>query len=73
MLIFQDKSGKISATELKMMIGSDVQKLDEQVWIEMIKEADVDGDGEISYDEFIKMMHNVKDGANVVAKTGIKH
>lgn len=52
-----------------MMIGSDVQKTDEKVWTEMIKEADLDGDGEISYDEFIKMMHNVKDGALVVAKT----
>ena len=52
-----------------MMIGNDAEEMDEKIWTEMIKEADVDGDGEISYDEFIKMMHNIKDGAQVVAKT----
>lgn len=50
------------------MIGSDVQELDEKVWTEMIKEADSDSDGEISYDEFIKMMHNLKEGSMVFAK-----
>ena len=51
------------------MIGSDADEMDEKVWTEMIKEADTDGDGEISYDEFIRMMHNLKDGASVLAKT----
>ena len=55
-----------------MMIGDDVQPMDEKIWTEMIKEADIDGDGEISYDEFIKMMYNVKDGAQVLAKTSTK-
>ena len=55
-----------------MMIGSDAQELDEKVWIEMIKEADTDGDGEISYAEFVKMMHNFKDGAQVIARTKTK-
>ncbi len=51
-----------------MMIGSDVQEVDERVWMELIKEADTDGDGEISYEEFIKMMHHVKDRSQVAAK-----
>lgn len=68
----KDKSGKISAKELRMMIGSDVQDVDEKIWLEMIKEADIDGDGEISFEEFIKMMHNLKDGSVVVAKTKLK-
>ena len=51
------------------MIGSDIEEQDEKIWTEMIKEADSDGDGEISYDEFIRMMHNLKEGAQVVAKT----
>ena len=55
-----------------MMIGSDAQELDEKIWIEMIKEADTDGDGEISYGEFVKMMHNLKDGAQVIASTKTK-
>ena len=53
------------------MIGNDVEEGDEKIWTEMIKEADSDGDGEISYDEFIKMMHNIKDGAQVIAKTAV--
>ena len=56
-----------------MIIGNDVQECDEKVWIEMIKEADIDGDGEISYEEFIKMMHNIRDGGVVISKiTGKK-
>ena len=47
------------------MIGSDVQQLDERVWTEMIREADLDSDGEISYEEFIKLMYNYKDCSNI--------
>ncbi len=56
-----------------MMIGSetDVNEDDERIWTDMIKEADLDGDGEISYDEFIKMMYNLKDGSHVVSKSRV--
>ena len=65
----KDKSGKISAKELKMMIGDEVEQTDEKVWNDMIKEADTDGDGEISYEEFIRMMHNLKEVSNMFSKT----
>lgn len=32
------------------------EKLTEEEVDEMIKEADVDGDGQINYEEFVKMM-----------------
>jgi Ca2+-binding EF-hand superfamily protein len=34
------------------------KKFDEDVWMNIIKEVDVNGDGEISYQEFEKMMEN---------------
>ena len=69
-----DGSGKISAQELKTVLGqmqigpsqslnatsvSDTpnnSSVDENVWIKMIQEADIDGDGEISLEEFEKLM-----------------
>ena len=40
--------------------------IDEQVWVDLIKSADLNGDGEISYPEFVKMMENLvnKDSPN---------
>ena len=35
------------------------KKLDERIWDEVIKEADINGDGEISYNEFEKMMEKL--------------
>lgn len=32
------------------------EKLTEEEVEEMIREADVDGDGQVNYDEFVKMM-----------------
>jgi hypothetical protein len=58
----KDKNGKLSIAELQQMIGSDAEPINERLWREMIREADLDGDGEIAYDEFIKMMYSVKDG-----------
>lgn len=51
-----------------MMIGNDVQAVDEQIWTSMIQEADINHDGEIDYDEFTKMMYNFKDSAPLAAK-----
>jgi len=53
----KDGNGKISAQELKECLGSDDNfKNDPKIYESMIKEADLNGDGEIDYNEFIKMM-----------------
>jgi len=53
----KDGNGKISATELQGILGSeDEYKHDIKYYETMIKEADLNGDGEIDYSEFIKMM-----------------
>jgi len=57
----KDGSGKISAEELKEALGTDeTYKHDMTYWEQMIKEADLNGDGEIDYNEFIKMMGSQK-------------
>ena len=52
-----DKDGNefISAAELRHVMTNLGEKLtDEEV--DEIREADVDGDGQVNYDEFVKMM-----------------
>ena len=55
----KDKNGKITPHELKIVLGSnlDDENINEDVWIEIISDIDLDGDGEISYYEFKKMMN----------------
>ena len=36
------------------------EKLSDEEVGQMIKEADLDGDGQVNYDEFVKMMMNVE-------------
>ncbi|CAO3591805.1 unnamed protein product [Absidia cylindrospora] len=54
-----DKDGNnyISADELRQVMISVGERLSEQELDEMIREADVDGDGQINYEEFVKMMN----------------
>jgi calmodulin len=53
----RDGNGLISASELKHVIEkSSGENLSENEVNEMIKEADIDGDGYINYDEFVRMM-----------------
>mmetsp|Transcript_12836 Transcript_12836/g.39506 ORF Transcript_12836/g.39506 Transcript_12836/m.39506 type:complete len:152 (+) Transcript_12836:179-634(+) len=52
----KDGSGKISANELWAVLTKLGEKLTEEEANEMIKEADLNGDGEIDYQEFVKMM-----------------
>lgn len=52
----KDGNGHISATELRHVMTSLGEKMTEEEVDEMIREADVDGDGQINYQEFIKMM-----------------
>ncbi|KAJ2226884.1 hypothetical protein GGF40_004243 [Coemansia sp. RSA 1286] len=55
-----DKNGDgvISADELRQVMTSLGERLTSEEVSEMIREADVDGDGNINYEEFSKMMVN---------------
>ncbi|MDR3549319.1 MAG: hypothetical protein P4M11_13830 [Candidatus Pacebacteria bacterium] len=42
------------------MIGTELKGVDGEVWTQMIKDADINGDGQIDFDEFFKMMYTLK-------------
>ena len=46
----------ISGAELRQVMANLVEKLTSEEVDEMIREADVDGDGHINYEEFVRMM-----------------
>ncbi|CAD0010667.1 unnamed protein product [Aureobasidium pullulans] len=52
----RDGSGTISAEELRNVMKSIGENLSDAEIDEMIKEADANGDGNIDYDEFAKIM-----------------
>ena len=52
----KDGNGFISAAELRHVMTNLGEKLSDAEVDEMIREADVDGDGQINYAEFVKMM-----------------
>ena len=52
----KDNKGWIEAAELRHVLANIGEKLSGAELEEMIKEADVDGDGQINYAEFVKMM-----------------
>ena len=52
----KDGNGFISAAELRNVMTSLGEKLTEEEIEDLIKEADIDSDGLISYHEFVKMM-----------------
>jgi len=54
-LFDRDGGGTISSTEVKEVLGVG-KAFDEKIWDEIIGEVDIDGDGEISYEEFKLMM-----------------
>jgi Ca2+-binding EF-hand superfamily protein len=51
----RDRSGKISANELREMLGA-AHPTSNSVWDDLIRQADQNGDGEIEYQEFAKLM-----------------
>ena len=34
---------------------------DEEVWVQIVKEADADGNGQMDFEEFKDMMRNIQD------------
>ncbi|KAH9548283.1 hypothetical protein CY35_11G080200 [Sphagnum magellanicum] len=52
----KDQNGFISAAELRHVMINLGEKLTDEEINEMIREADVDGDGQVNYEEFVKMM-----------------
>jgi len=52
----KDGNGQISVAELKAAFKMLGQKLDDDQFEAMLKEADLDGDEHINYEEFLQMM-----------------
>ena len=55
---FRSNSAGIVTSELKHVMTNLGEKLSEEEVNEMINEADTDGDGQINYEEFVKMMNS---------------
>ncbi|XP_059317942.1 calmodulin-3-like [Lycium ferocissimum] len=55
----KDQNGYISATELRHVMINLGEKLTDEEVEQMIREADLDGDGQVNFNEFVKMMMNV--------------
>nr|AMY59971.1 calmodulin 1 [Pyrus x bretschneideri] len=54
----KDQNGFISAAELRHVMANLGEKLTDEEVNEMICEADEDGDGQVNYEEFVRMMLN---------------
>ncbi len=52
----RDGNDLVSAAELRTLMTNLGGKLTDEEVDEMIRDADVDGDGHINYDEFVRMM-----------------
>ena len=55
----RDKSGGINQNELKYILGEYNSSAKEYLWRKMIEQIDINRDGQISYEEFHKMMMDV--------------
>ncbi len=49
-MLFQDGNGFISAAELRHVMTNLGEKLTDEEVDEMIREADIDGDGQVNYE-----------------------
>ena len=53
----KNNDGKISAEELQLVMAKLGEQLSPEEVQEMIREADLDGDGSIDYAEFARLLH----------------
>nr|AAA92677.1 calmodulin-like protein [Pisum sativum] len=56
----KDQNGYISPSELRHVMMNLGEKLSDEEVKQMIKEADMDGDGQVDYDDFVKMMMAIR-------------
>merc|ERR1712032_38622 len=56
MVFDRDKSGSVSSSELKHVMCNLGEQVTNEEVEEMIKEADADGDGELSFDDFLQFI-----------------
>jgi calcium-dependent protein kinase len=56
----RDNSGKISAVELREILGKEGIAQNEEFWAQLIEESDTNHDGEIDFNEFLGLMSNKK-------------
>jgi len=61
------KTGKISSNEIKSLFEKDAS-IDTAVCDEMIKSVDINGDGEIDFEEFMAMMYDLKKQYSFMSK-----
>jgi Ca2+-binding EF-hand superfamily protein len=56
--LLQDGSGQIDAQEIKAVFKTNAEnnEVSDKLWDDLIKEADVDNDGQIDLHEFINFM-----------------
>ncbi|XP_069466335.1 calmodulin-1-like [Ambystoma mexicanum] len=52
----KDANGYITAAELRHVMNNLGEKLTDEEVDEMIREAGIDGDGQVNYEEFVQMM-----------------
>lgn len=58
-MIDDDGSGTITSHEIRDVICAGNQNIDPELWDKMIMEVDLDGNGEIDYDEFKVVMRKI--------------
>ncbi|KAA0057459.1 calmodulin-like protein 8 [Cucumis melo var. makuwa] len=68
----KNQDGYISANELShvhWMLNLGEEKLTDEEVLQMIREADLNGDGQVDYNEFVKMM--TQDESQILLKRGL--
>lgn len=61
-VIDQDKNGKISAADIQLIAKDLGERFTNRDIQEMVEEADRDGDGEVNFEEFMRMMKRTSYG-----------